>query len=58
MASKFVMPQLAMARRQMGSMAVKKVEGARAHKVEVRFQLTSEMSGYYHMALNDDINLV
>jgi len=34
MASKFVMPQLAMARRQMGSMAVKKVEGARAHKVE------------------------
>jgi len=34
MASKFVAPQLAMARRQMGSMAIKKVEGLKAHQVE------------------------
>jgi len=34
MASKFVVPQLAMARRQMASMAVKKVDGAKAHQVE------------------------
>ena len=34
MASKFVMPQLAMARRQMGTMAIKTVDGPKAHRVE------------------------
>jgi hypothetical protein len=36
MASKFLKPQLALAKRQMASMAVKKVDGpAKIHQVEV-----------------------
>ena len=35
MASKFVLPQLALARRQMSGMAIKKIDGPISHHVEV-----------------------